>query len=176
MESQSLLDELVPLFDVAPLTWVALCACLISGGIIGLERQLRGKPVGIRTSVLICLGTYVFMAMGLAAATENTDPTRVLGQIVTGVGFIGAGVMLTRDGAVIGATSAADIWLLAAIGVVIAVQSPGLGIKLSLLSVVTLVGVNYVETRLKRRRSSALETLTRALSKKPAPAPPEGGE
>ncbi len=145
--------------DVAPLTWGGLGACLLSGGIIGLERQYRGKPVGVRTCVLICLGTYVFVKVGLSTTTPTSDPTRIIGQIVTGIGFIGAGVMLTRDGSVVGATSAADIWMMAAIGVVIAVASPWLGIKLAVLSVVTLLGVQYLEVRMRRRALGRGKTL-----------------
>lgn len=136
-----------PWISVEPLSWLALFACLISGGIIGLERQWQGKPIGIRTSVLICLGTYVFVAIGEIAVTTSADPTRVIGQVITGIGFLGAGVMLTRDGMVVGATSAACIWVLAAIGVVIATGSPLLGVKLAAISVAILVGINHLELR-----------------------------
>ncbi len=147
------------LLDVGPLTWGGLGACLVSGGITGLERQYMGKPVGIRTCVLICLGTYVFVVVGLAATTANSDPTRIIGQIVTGIGFIGAGVMLTRDGSVIGATSAADIWMMAAIGVAIGVVSPVLGIKLALLSAITLLGVHFFELRVQRKHPQVHKIL-----------------
>lgn len=136
-----------PWISVVPLSWVALFACLLAGGIIGLERQWQGKPIGIRTSVLICLGTYVFVAIGAAIINDTADPTRIIGQVITGIGFLGAGVMLTRDGMVVGATSAASIWVLAAIGVVIATGSPLLGVKLALLAVAVLVGINALELR-----------------------------
>jgi putative Mg2+ transporter-C (MgtC) family protein len=136
-----------PWVSVAPLSWSSLFACLIAGGIIGLERQWQGKPIGIRTSVLICFGTYIFVAIGAANATGATDPTRTIGQVITGIGFLGAGVMLTRHGMVVGATSAASIWVLAAIGVVIGTGSPLLGIKLAVLAVTVLVGVNALELR-----------------------------
>ena len=106
-----------PWISVAPLSWISLFACLLAGGIVGIERQWQGKPIGIRTSILICLGTYVFVAIGSVIVTGTTDPTRIIGQVITGIGFLGAGVMLTRDGMVVGATSAASIWVLAAIGV-----------------------------------------------------------
>lgn len=147
------------LTNVDPLTWGGLGACLLSGGIIGLERQYMGKPVGIRTCVLICLGTYVFVAVGLSTINTTSDPTRIIGQIVTGIGFIGAGVMLTRDGSVIGATSAADIWMMAAIGVSIAVVSPLLGIKLAVLSAVTLLVVHFLELRVKRKHPEVHKIL-----------------
>lgn len=133
--------------DVSPLTWEALLCCLLSGVIIGLERQLRGKPVGMRTSALICIGTYIFIAITGHVANQVTDPSRIIGQVVTGIGFLGAGVILARHGAIIGVTSAAAIWVLAAIGAVIGVGFPWLGVKLAILTVAVLVGVDFAEVR-----------------------------
>ena len=131
--------------DIAPLEWKGLLCCFLSAFVIGLERQLQGKPVGIRTSSLICIGTYVFVAMTRHVSNEVTDPSRIIGQVVTGIGFLGAGVMLAKDGSIVGVTSAAAIWVLAAIGVAIGVGSPWLGVKLALLTVLILVGVNRLE-------------------------------
>jgi putative Mg2+ transporter-C (MgtC) family protein len=133
--------------DVHPLTWEALLCCLLSGIIIGLERQLRGKPVGMRTSALICIGTYVFIAISRQVSTGATDPSRIIGQVVTGIGFLGAGVILARHGAVVGVTSASAIWVLAAIGAVIGLGFPWLGVKLAVLTVAVLVGVELIEHR-----------------------------
>lgn len=132
-------------FAVDPLDWHGILACLLSGTIVGLERQLRGKPVGIRTSSLIVLGTYVFVTISQTVNNEVTDTSRIIGQIVTGVGFLGAGVMLAKDGIVVGVTSAATIWALAAVGIVVGVATPALGVKLALLIVVILVGVDILE-------------------------------
>jgi len=125
---------------------------MLAGTIIGFERQLLGKPVGIRTSMLVCLGTYVFVAVSNFVAVDATDPTRVIGQVVTGIGFLGAGVMMTRKGMVYGVTSAASIWMLAAIGVVVASGSVVSGIKLAVLTVVILVGVDWLESSFKAMR------------------------
>src|SRR5690606_18027030 len=95
--------------------WIRVAAAFFCGGVVGLERQLRGKPAGIRTSVLICLGTCFFVVLGSVFVGPGEDPTRVLGQVVTGIGFLGAGVILTRESNVLGVTSAATIWMLAAI-------------------------------------------------------------
>lgn len=134
-------------FDISPLSWEALLCCFLSGVIIGLERQLRGKPVGVRTSALICTGTYVFIAMTGHISTGATDPSRIIGQVVTGIGFLGAGVILTRQGAVVGVTSASAIWVLAAIGVAIGLGFPWLGVKVAILTVIILVGVDAMENR-----------------------------
>jgi len=135
------------LIDISPLTWEAFWCCFFSGIVIGLERQLRGKPMGMRTSALICFGTYVFVAMTRHISNEMTDPSRVIGQVITGIGFLGAGVIMARHGAIIGVTSASAIWVLASIGVVIGVGFPWLGVKLAVLTVAILVGVDLFEHR-----------------------------
>jgi len=149
--------------DISPLSWEALLCCFLSGIIIGLERQLRGKPVGMRTSVLICMGTYVFIAMGKCVANQATDPSRIIGQVVTGIGFLGAGVILARHGAILGVTSASAIWVLAAIGVVIGLGCHWVGVKLSVLTVAILVGVDLVERR--------FESLQRGVHHNPLAKP-----
>ena len=133
------------LFSIQPYSWTSICISVLCGSIIGLERQLRGKPVGIRTSSLIVLGTYIFIASSTLISNEVTDSSRIIGQVVTGIGFLGAGVMLAKDGAVVGVTSAATIWVLASIGVCIAVVDPFVSIKLSILVVVILYGVDLLE-------------------------------
>ena len=125
--------------------WLRIGTAFFCGGIIGLERQVRGKPAGIRTSVLICLGTCVFVMLGAAFTGPGADPTRVLGQVVTGIGFLGAGVILTREGAVLGVTSAATIWMLAAIGATIGFGwIPG-AYALAAVTVGILIGVELLE-------------------------------
>jgi len=132
--------------SIAPLRWSGLLTTFVCGGIVGLERQLSGKPAGIRTSTLICMGTYVFVVVGSAMAGDSGDPSRVIGQVVTGIGFLGAGVILTREGAVLGVTSAATIWVLAAIGVLAGEGRDTAAIVIALLTVGILVGVNILES------------------------------
>jgi len=133
------------MFDIAPLQWQALMCCFISALIVGLERQLQGKPIGIRTSALICIGTYVFVAMTRQVSNEATDPSRIVGQVITGIGFLGAGVIMAKDGIVVGVTSAAAIWILAAIGMTVGLGHNWLGVKLAILTIVILVGVTWLE-------------------------------
>lgn len=101
--------------------------------------------MGIRTSILICLGSYTFVTVSNSVADESTGPSRIIGQVVTGIGFLGAGVMLARDGLVVGVTSAAAIWILAAIGVTIASMYYWTGVKIAILGVVILVGIDMLE-------------------------------
>ena len=125
--------------------WVAVCVAALCGAVIGVERQLKGKPAGIRTSILICLGTMVFVRLGSIVAGDSGDSTRVLGQVVTGVGFIGAGVMLAREGLVRGVTSAAVIWTLAAIGALVGFSRYGAALAVAVLVLAVLSGVQLLE-------------------------------
>ena len=140
--------SLIQQFDLAiePLRLSGMITTFLCGAIVGLERQLCGKPAGIRTSTLICMGTYVFVAVGGSVAGSFGDPSRVVGQVVTGIGFLGAGVILTREGSVLGVTSAATIWVLAAIGVLAGEDRNVAAIVVAILTVGILVGVNLLES------------------------------
>jgi putative Mg2+ transporter-C (MgtC) family protein len=128
--------------------WVEIGIAILCGSLIGFERQFRGKPAGIRTSILICLGTEIFVALGKSFAITAADPTRVLGQVVTGIGFLGAGVILTsRGGRVTGVTSAAVIWVLAAIGATIGLDYFGPAAVMAVITVGILAGIELLESR-----------------------------
>ena len=137
--------ESASFWDVGPLSWQGIFTAILCGAVVGAERQIRGKPVGVRTAILITLGTYAFIAAGLSIRTDMTDPSRIIGQVITGIGFLGAGVMLTRRGVVYGVTSAATIWSMASIGVCIAIDEWLTAIKLSFLVVTILVGIDLME-------------------------------
>jgi putative Mg2+ transporter-C (MgtC) family protein len=131
-----------------PLTtqfWTAIGVAVLCGGIVGFERQMRGKPAGIRTNILICLGTTVFVKLSTLYSGPNADMTRVLGQVVTGIGFIGAGVILARRGHVRGVTSAAVIWTLAGIGAMIGFSHYAAAISLAVVTVAILTAIEYLE-------------------------------
>lgn len=130
---------------LSPIRLEGIGTAIICGLIIGLERQLSGKPTGIRTSSLICLGTYIFVSVSQLIQGPNVDPGRIVGQVITGIGFIGAGVILTRQGAVVGVTSASVIWILAGIGLLIGFGEYMTSILLSVLTVGILLGVNLLE-------------------------------
>jgi len=133
------------LIALDPYSWTSILAAMVCGSIVGLERQLRGKPVGIRTSILLVISIYVFITSYISMTDATPDSLRIIGQIVTGVGFLGAGVMLSKDGMVIGVTSAATIWALASIGVCLAIGNPFTAIKLSVVVVLVLIGVDILE-------------------------------
>ncbi len=133
------------LLDLGPFSWYALLCCAINGLLIGIERQTRGKPVGIRTSILVISGTYFFMAMAVSLSPNTLDQARVLGQIITGIGFLGAGVMMTQDGKIHGVTSAAVIWVLAALGLMIGLGYLSQSVVITVLVLLVLHGVDKVE-------------------------------
>ncbi len=137
--------DLENLISIDPFDWPSVFTTLFCGTIVGLERQLRGKPVGIRTSSMIILGTYLFLRVALLMESASMDPSRVIGQVITGVGFLGAGVMLVKNGSVVGVTSAATIWVLAAIGVIISQGFLITAIKISIIIVFILFAVGLLE-------------------------------
>lgn len=146
-----------PLDPDTPVFWLRLGTAILCGGVIGLERQLRGKAAGIRTSILICLGTQLFVSLGSSFEGNRVDPTRVLGQVVTGIGFLGGGVILAREGAVIGVTSAAVIWVLAALGSLIGLGHLVAALILSVVTVGLLLGVELLESMFRRLREGATD-------------------
>lgn len=126
--------------------WSRVGMALLCGFLVGLERQIRGKPAGMRTSSLICLGTTMFVYLSIGLRGEmGGDSTRVMAQVVSGVGFLGAGVIMTRNGLVTGVTSAAVVWVLAAVGAAIGAGRFGPALATSLVTVGVLVGVEWLE-------------------------------
>ena len=99
---------------------VYLLICFFLSFFIGIERQYRHRSVGLRTTILVAMGSYLFVSFSVLLNGYNIDVTRIAAQIVTGIGFLGAGVIL-KDGVKIrGLTTAATLWCTAAIGVLCA--------------------------------------------------------
>jgi putative Mg2+ transporter-C (MgtC) family protein len=115
MNEIALLTKMLPEIGVAT----------ICGALIGLEREIKNKVAGIRTHILICVGVTIFTLVGVSFG-KAADPTRVIAQIITGIGFLGGGVIFKEHDKVVGVTSAAFIWFIASIGVLC-----GLGYLLS---------------------------------------------
>ncbi|MGA8657269.1 MAG: MgtC/SapB family protein [Chthoniobacterales bacterium] len=125
-------------WDATLLAFVAI----ISGAWVGTERQRKEKPAGLRTMALVALGSCAFTLVGYSFTSNTGDSGRVAAQIVTGIGFLGAGVLLRGPSGVQGMTTAATIWVVAAIGMTIGAGYAGGGFGLALLTrgVLTLVG------------------------------------
>jgi putative Mg2+ transporter-C (MgtC) family protein len=105
--------------DKFPHVLVRMIAALVCGVMIGWERESKGKPAGLRTNTLICLGSCMYMMIGTfvsVAGIAGSDPSRIGAQVVSGVGFLGAGTIIRGRASVTGLTSAATIWVAAAVG------------------------------------------------------------
>jgi putative Mg2+ transporter-C (MgtC) family protein len=138
-----------------PVMWPFLIRCgaaAVCGAMIGLEREMKQKPAGFRTNILICLGAAMYMAIGVLlmerAGDGGIDPTRIAAQVVTGIGFLGAGTILHHGDRVTGLTTAATIWVVAAIGLVAGAGFPVLAFVSSLLVIATLAILGPIEERL----------------------------
>jgi len=129
-----------------------LLGAIILGGAVGLERELHRKPAGLRTNVLICVGAALFTQLSPAIAGAVGDPGRIAAQIVSGVGFIGAGTIIHGRGNITGLTSAATIWLVAAIGMALGAGAILEAVGTTVLVVLVLAGLGRVE-RFAARRS-----------------------
>lgn len=117
---------------------------------MGLERELSHKPAGLRTNMLICLGAALFTitSVGAAHAFGAGDPTRIAAQIIPGIGFIGAGVVIRERGTIIGITSAATIFVVASIGMAVGAGLTATAIFSALLLLGCLVILGNIEERL----------------------------
>jgi len=135
---------------------VRLSLSIVLCGLIGLERKIYKKPAGFRTNVLVGLGSTLLMIIGISILSEyndgNTvDITRLAGQIVTGIGFLGAGAIIQGRGSVHGLTTAASIWVVAAIGMAVGLGFYLEAILATLLTLVVLVILGRVEHRFEAR-------------------------
>ena len=131
-----------------PAPWVQIALILMSvlcGGIVGGERQRREKPAGLRTLMMVCLGSALFTMTGYAFTSSTGDSGRVAAQIVTGIGFLGAGVILHGRGSISGTTTAATIWVTAALGMLSATGYAAGALGVSILIRLLLLGVRKFE-------------------------------
>lgn len=135
---------------LVPAPWLQIALALVAvvcGAVVGVERERREKPAGLRTLVLVCLGSAVFTMVSFVFTTTTGDSGRVAAQIVTGIGFLGAGAIIHGAGSVTGMTTAATIWVTAATGMVVGCGYPGAALGLSLLTRFVLAGIYAWEAR-----------------------------
>jgi len=158
------LTEDLRAFLTTPWLQVALAlTSVVCGAIVGAEREKREKPAGLRTLILVCLGSTAFTMASFAFVTTTGDSGRVAAQIVTGIGFLGAGAILHGSGMVRGMTTAATIWAIAATGMVVGIGYAGAGLGLSLLVRVVLTVALALERRaLGAERESRVELVLEA--------------
>lgn len=168
MLAPPLQDISIPIMDVVrtlrlDLLLKLLLATLL-GGIIGFEREVAGKPAGLRTNILICIGAALLMDVSIRiglvdGGTRIGDPARIAAQIVSGVGFLGAGTIMQSQGMVTGLTSAATIWVVAAIGMTVGSGFYIEGIGAGLLVTFVLAGLGGLEHWVRRARRVVSATI-----------------
>src|SRR5215510_15684726 len=143
-----ILDQLMSeMGTVLSSTILRLLLAAILGGLIGLERQLRHKPAGLRTNMFICFGAAMFTVLSVRLAGAPSDYTRIASNIIPGIGFIGAGSILHSRGSVTGLTTAATLFVVASIG-----MASGGGFYLqaifaTMVILVALSALGWFETR-----------------------------
>jgi len=157
---------LVTALKLATLGRMLLAAVL--GGLVGLERELKAKPAGLRTTLLICVGAALFTELSLDLAMLATaggdamrsDPARLAAQIIPGIGFIGAGAILHGRGRVTGLTTAATLWVVTAIGIAVGSGAYVESIVATLMVLGTLHLLGRVERVVRRRLSNRRYTAS----------------
>lgn len=144
-----------PEFLIVVLTRI-LVACLL-GGIIGFEREhSRNKPAGFRTHILVCMGSCLVMLIAHFTITAysgqvNIDPTRIAGQVVSGIGFLGAGAIIRHGASVKGITTAASIWVVACVGLACGIGFYTGAVFATLLIWAVLIYLKAVEDRFAKK-------------------------
>ncbi|MGH7620119.1 MAG: MgtC/SapB family protein [Gemmatimonadaceae bacterium] len=144
-----------------------LLLATLLGGAVGIEREIAGKPAGLRTNILICVGAALFTQLSIdiarvgftPAGVPYGDTTRIAAQIVSGIGFLGAGAILHGGGSIVGLTTAATIWVVAAIGAAVGAGAYVDALGATALIMVVLVWLRPLEAALLRKRRRARAVL-----------------
>ena len=133
---------------------IKLLVAVFCGGAIGLEREMSHKAAGLRTNILVCVGAALFMIVSrhIGGGAPYTDPARLVAQVVTAIGFIGAGVILQSRGSISGLTTAATILLVGAVGITIGEGMFTVAAMTTVLIIVVLVLLRKLERILVRGR------------------------
>ncbi len=130
-----------------------LVLSVIFAGIVGLQRELGRKPAGLRTHILVGLGSTLFMILSVELlAGTGIDPTRIAAAVITGMGFLGAGTIFRSQGAIHGLTTAASLWVIAGIGMAVGAGYYLLALVATVLSFIVLQLFGIVENFFERGR------------------------
>src|SRR5688500_681084 len=149
-----------------------LLTAAVLGAMLGFEREIRQKSAGLRTNILIAVGSALFTLMSLELAPAGSDPGRIAAQIVTGIGFLGAGAIMRTDAGVQGLTTAATVWVNAAVGVAAGGGHYHLAFSAAGVSLVVLFFVDPLETAIARRVASKAKAREAAKARDSAEARP----
>lgn len=145
-----------------------LILAAVLGAALGAERELSGRAAGLRTNMLIALSSCLFTLLsttGFQAGGAGYDPSRIASQIVTGVGFLGAGALIHNHNHIIGLTTAADIWLVAAVGMAVGIGWYGVAIFTALLGILALTLLKPVSRMMDRCQPACPPILRAGLAR-----------
>lgn len=134
--------------ELLPKPWATLLLAPFAafcGALVGTEREHKEKPAGVRTMSMVCLGSALFTMVGFVFSSTAGDSGRVAAQIVSGIGFLGAGIILRGSGGVHGITTAATVWAVAAMGVIVGAGYAGGGLAAALLILMVLSMIGRFE-------------------------------
>ena len=146
---------------------IQLLASTLLGAVVGMQREKAGKPAGLRTHILVSLGTTVFVLACAGAGMSLDGLSRVIQGIVTGIGFIGAGsiLKLNEERDIQGLTTSAGIWMTAAIGVAVGLGSLGVAILSTFLTLIILALVGSWEYRMEQGQAAKAKERNKKVSK-----------
>jgi putative Mg2+ transporter-C (MgtC) family protein len=128
------------------LAWRLIIAAIL-GAIVGIERERHEHPAGIRTHMLVSIGSAAFTVLSIYSFGEGSDPGRVAAQIVTGIGFLGAGSILKGGGTIHGLTTAASLWVVAAVGMAAGAGAWGVAVATTIIVLISLWPLQAIERR-----------------------------
>jgi putative Mg2+ transporter-C (MgtC) family protein len=139
---------------------IRLIAATLLGAVVGVQRERAGKPAGLRTHILVSLGTAVFILACSGSGMTSDGLSRVIQGIVTGIGFIGAGsiLKLNEERDIKGLTTAASVWMTAAIGVAVGLGSLGVALLSTLLTLIVLALAGIYDSRAEKKRATDAES------------------
>lgn len=148
------------MFDYSNEDFIKLFLAMAIGGLIGLERLFRDKAAGVRTMMLICVGSTLFTIYSIKMGGESVDRTRIAANIVSGVGFLGAGAIIRDAGRVVGLTTASTIWIVAALGMGVGSGEYVFSVGAALVVLLTLMIFSPIERSIGRHREQRTYRVT----------------
>jgi putative Mg2+ transporter-C (MgtC) family protein len=156
------------MFDMGTVLGKLFIAALL-GGFIGWERERRGRPAGLRTHLLVCVGVTLMMLVSEhifvryqgynSDSVLRIDPARIAAQVVTGIGFLGAGTIIRSRASIRGLTTAASLWLVAGIGLAVGSGFILPAVFATVIAIATLVLIPFAERRMKRDKYRTIKML-----------------
>jgi uncharacterized membrane protein YhiD involved in acid resistance len=138
---------------------------VVFGSIVGIERELTHKSAGLRTHILVCLGSTAFMLLALSPMIPGTqsDPSRIAAQVVSGIGFIGGGSVLRMGTSISGLTTAASLWMISAIGLLVGVGQIRIACICTLMAFLVLFSIGNLEKTFLNKAETVTHQLTLEL-------------